>query len=253
MQVFPGSDGDVRHHLRQLRGRGVRDASSLEGRHNRPLDVTATPAVQRDLAFAFMFWTVEQPQLVASCSPERVTLAPLAPGLGNDGQPLPPAQASAETALAVLNDHIQPCGHHCIGRWLHAKDDALGLCALVTHEVAHTLGLDDTANGNGVLDGSSGRWDQPLRDQAVWGMRHMLRKDRVWLAAHHLTGPPVAVALRDEEQFDAAAITRGCRTKPFAGTCATPAVTAAQDAGRCCAEQSALRASPHIRHFRTHP
>ena len=144
-------------------------------------DVTANPAVQRDLALAATFWAVEQPALTSPCVSEQVLVTQMQDGIGVDGALVPAADVWAETALGSCTIDIAPVA------WALGSSGDSGtsnmLCILVAHEYGHTLGLADT-EAIPMMSGSWGRRDDPLCDQAIYGWRWTLHKDREWIAAN---------------------------------------------------------------------
>jgi hypothetical protein len=144
-------------------------------------DVTADHAVQRDLALAATFWAVEQPALASPCVSDAVLVTSMQDGIGDEGALVPAADVWAETALGSCTINIAPVA------WALGSSGDSGtsymLCILVAHEYGHTLGLPDT-EAIPMMSNSWGRRDDPLCDQAVYGWRWTLHKDREWIAAN---------------------------------------------------------------------
>jgi hypothetical protein len=166
-------------------------AASTASADQLPLDVTAAPLVQRDLALAVRYWAIEEPTLTAPCAPEQVVVAPMAPATGNDGVTLPAATVWAETDLSSCVIDIS----RSMWRAMQAGDraDQRAACAMFAHEYGHTLGLADTASVP-ILNMDSNRQDDPLCARAVGGWRRTSVRDRVWLAINHLAKLPLSWA-----------------------------------------------------------
>ena len=154
-----------------------------------PVDVTAAPLVQRDLALAERYWAIEEPGLAAPCAPEQVVVAPMAPATGNDGVTLPAATVWAETDLSSCVIDIS----RSMWRAMHARAraDRRAACAMFAHEYGHTLGLADTASVP-ILNMDSTRQDDPLCARAVGGWRRTSAPDRIWLALNNLATLPMS-------------------------------------------------------------
>ena len=144
-------------------------------------DVTAQPVVQRDLALAATFWAVEQPTLVSPCAADQVLVTPMQDGIGDNGTIVLASDVWAETGLGSCTMDVAP-----IAWALGTSGDSgtsLMLCVLIAHEYGHTLGLQDTESVP-MMSSSWSRRDDPLCDQAVYGWRWTLHKDREWIAAN---------------------------------------------------------------------
>jgi hypothetical protein len=144
-------------------------------------DVTSVALVQRDLALASTFWAVEQPTLVSPCTADQVLVTSMQDGTGDGGALVPAADAWAETALGSCSIKIAPVA------WALGSSGNSGtsemFCVLIAHEYGHTLGLADSESIP-MMSSSWARRDDPLCDQAVYGWRWTLHKDRAWIAAN---------------------------------------------------------------------
>jgi hypothetical protein len=144
-------------------------------------DVTSVARVQRDLALAAAFWTVEQPTLVSPCVSNQVFVTAMADGTGDGGALVPAADVWAETALGSCSIDVAPVA------WALGASGDSGtsemFCVLIAHEYGHTLGLPDSESIS-MMSSSWARRDDPLCDQAVYGWRWTLHKDREWIAAN---------------------------------------------------------------------
>jgi hypothetical protein len=166
-------------------------AASTASADSLPVDVTATPLVQRDLALAVRYWAIERPALAVPCTPMQVFVATMADATGNDGVTLPAAQVWAETDLSSCVLNISRSMWHAIIAGDRA--DRRAACAMFAHEYGHTLGLADTASV-AMLNMDSDRQDDPLCSQAVYGWGGTSTRDRGWLAVNHLADLPMSWA-----------------------------------------------------------
>ncbi len=173
-------------------------------------DVTAVHAVQRDLALASTFWAVEQPTLVSPCVADQVLVTTMQDGIGDGGALIPAADVWAETALGACSIDIAPVA------WALGTSGDSGtsemFCVLIAHEYGHTLGLPDTESIP-LMSSSWGRRDDPLCDQAVYGWRWTLHKDREWIAANR---SELRMATIERKARDAAASAQVSASQPAA-------------------------------------
>jgi hypothetical protein len=144
-------------------------------------DVSSVAVVQRDLELAASFWAVEEPALLSPCASDQVMVTSMADGVGDDGAIVPAADVWAETTLGSCEIDIAPVA------WALGTSGDSGtsemLCVLIAHEYGHTLGLPDTESIP-MMSSSWSRRDDPLCDEAVYGWRWTLPKDREWIAAN---------------------------------------------------------------------
>jgi hypothetical protein len=161
-----------------------------------PGDVTLVPQVQLDLGLAKAYWQVVTPGLTAPCSPEYVTVGPMMAGVGAGGQSVSAAAVWAETAIGACTITLSPSlwtyaqsaprnlPVTVAGRVVSARRMAeTMLCAVITHEYGHTLGLPDD-NGNDMMNTGVGAWPQG-RQQALCALAYRLpltRYEKAWLA-----------------------------------------------------------------------
>ena len=171
-------------------------------------DVTSVARVQRDLALAAAFWTVEQPALVSPCASDQVFVTAMADGTGDGGALVPAADVWAETALGSCSIDVAPVA------WALGASGDSGtsemFCVLIAHEYGHTLGLPDTESIP-MMSSSWARRDDPLCDQAVYGWRWTLHKDREWIAANRTQ---LRMARIERKARAAAAAARESSTQP---------------------------------------
>lgn len=144
-------------------------------------NVTAAPAVQRDLALAASFWAVEQPTLTSPCASDQVLVTPMQDGIGDNGMIVPAADVWAETSLGSCTIDLAAVAW-ALGTSGDSNTSYM-LCVLIAHEYGHTLGLPDSES-IAMMSSSWSRRDDPLCDRAVYGWRWTLHKDREWIAAN---------------------------------------------------------------------
>ena len=155
-----------------------------------PVNVTANPAIARDLRLAATFWGARRPRLRPVCA-VQVYVGRTVRGVGNDGQLIAAADVWAQTALGGCRIVLSAAA------WSEAKSSPriggrYGVCTIVwhgstgtcetsgwsqfdvcnriAHEYAHTLGLGDTAHGPRILNQAATGGD-PVCAAAYYGHR----------------------------------------------------------------------------------
>jgi hypothetical protein len=155
-----------------------------------PVNVTANPAIARDLTLAAAFWDARRPDLAPLCA-VQVYVGRTVLGVGNDGQVVPAVDVWAQTALGgcqiVLSAaawsearSAPPIGgrygvctivwHGSTGTCETSGWSQFDVCNRIAHEYAHTLGLGDTAHGPRILNQSATGGD-PVCAAAYYGHR----------------------------------------------------------------------------------
>jgi hypothetical protein len=160
-----------------------------------PLTITSQPQIQLDLALAQAYWQIEVPvNPLPACLPMTVEVQALDTAVGNDGTPIPVTSTAAETQIDSCRIFIAPAAWTAYG--LHQGDPPFPaqpvtaaegrymLCAILTHEYGHTLGLQDL-DDNTMLNADptvTGR-EQPLC-ATVYEPDHLTGYEKRWLDQH---------------------------------------------------------------------
>jgi hypothetical protein len=140
---------------------------------NPTTDVTAMQVVQRDLTLAATYWQTAQPSLSAPCA-ERVLLAPMLDATGNDGAVIAAKDIWAETDLGGCTIDISGSMWQAI--LSQNAYEQYAVCTTIAHELAHTLGLADSAKSPGqMLNQDPGPRRDPLCRRAVYGWHGLAR------------------------------------------------------------------------------